>query len=291
MLNQHAQNTQRIILKTFLSVFSCDLSNVDVLIWSNTLNILSNIESSNRQRQIESACYKAFLYCFKLVALVLFLLDILFSKLDAQIIAEKYFQFTAGVGGFHVSRWIWKPFMGEESNCNHEYCNAFNCFSIETEKDGLIVGHLPREISRVTKFFLDRGAKVTAIFRSDHYRKLPLFQGGLEVRCFIMVTLRATIRGKLLSMKKWSKNSIQGRRRRPSCAVFLSKPETLNIDKTTHLSKRKRRKKNVNKINNVVKYKDIIAMLKKFKWAYIIYIFMRIVHIILLSILVMFDIL
>ena len=33
---------------------------------------------------------------------------------------------------------------------------------METEKDGLIAGHLPREISRGTKLFLDRGAKVTA---------------------------------------------------------------------------------------------------------------------------------
>ena len=57
---------------------------------------------------------------------------------------------------------MWKPSMGETLNCDDEYGNAFDCFSIKTEKDGLIVGHLPREISRVTKFLLDRGAKGTA---------------------------------------------------------------------------------------------------------------------------------
>ena len=46
---------------------------------------------------------------------------------------------------------------------------------------------------------------------------------------------------------------------------FLSKPETLNISKTTHLNERKRKKKNMNKNNNVVKCKDIRVMLKKFK--------------------------
>ena len=46
---------------------------------------------------------------------------------------------------------------------------------------------------------------------------------------------------------------------------FLSKPETLNTDKTKHLSKRKRKKKNMNKNNNADKCKDIKAMLKKFK--------------------------
>ena len=61
-----------------------------------------------------------------------------------------------------MCRSIWKPFMGEELNCDLEYGNAFNCFSIKTEKDYIIVGHLHGEISRSTKFLLDRGAKVTA---------------------------------------------------------------------------------------------------------------------------------
>ena len=54
--------------------------------------------------------------------------------------------------------------MGEELNCDHGYGNVFDCFSIETEKDGLIVGHLPR----ATKFLLDCGAKVTAKITSEH---------------------------------------------------------------------------------------------------------------------------
>ena len=58
--------------------------------------------------------------------------------------------------------------MGEELNCDHKYGNAFDCFLIKTEKDGLIVGHLPREITRATKFLLDRGVKVAAKTTSDH---------------------------------------------------------------------------------------------------------------------------
>lgn len=46
---------------------------------------------------------------------------------------------------------------------------------------------------------------------------------------------------------------------------FLSKPETLYNDETTHLNERKRKKKNMNKNNNEVKCKDIRAMLKTFK--------------------------
>ena len=75
-----------------------------------------------------------------------------------------------------------ETFHGRGMNCDHEYGNAFDSFSIKTEKDGLNVGHIPYETSRATKFILDRGAKVTAKITSDHYRKPPLFPGGLEVR-------------------------------------------------------------------------------------------------------------
>ena len=38
---------------------------------------------------------------------------------------------------------------------------------------------------------------------------------------------------------------------------FLSKPETLNIDESTDLNERNRKKKNMNKNSNAVKCKDI----------------------------------
>lgn len=70
-------------------------------------------------------------------------------------------------------------------NYGHEVNNAFNYFAIKTEenKNGKIVGHLPREISRITKFILDLGAKVTAVLTTTNYRRSPLVQGGLEIAC------------------------------------------------------------------------------------------------------------
>ena len=45
--------------------------------------------------------------------------------------------------------------------CLHEPGNAFDRFAIKTvSKDGEIVAHLPKEISRTTKHFLDRGASM-----------------------------------------------------------------------------------------------------------------------------------
>ena len=107
---------------------------------------------------------------------------------------------TTAVKGFQVYCSIWKPFMREELNCDHEYDNAFDCFSIKTEKDGLVVGHLPREIYIATKFVVVVQRLLQKI-TSDHYKNSPLFQGGLDIRCFVIVTLPATIRGQLLLSK------------------------------------------------------------------------------------------
>ena len=51
-----------------------------------------------------------------------------------------------------------------------------------------IVGHHPKEVSRITKFLLNRGATITAEITSDLHRRSPLVQGGLEVPCKIKVT-------------------------------------------------------------------------------------------------------
>ena len=61
-----------------------------------------------------------------------------------------------------------------------------------------MVGHLPRQISRPTKFLLDRGALIIAKITSSHYRKSPLIQGGLEIRCKVSVSLPGTIKNHML---------------------------------------------------------------------------------------------
>ena len=60
-----------------------------------------------------------------------------------------------------------------------------------------IVGHLPRKISRATKFFLDRGANVTHL-SSAYYRRSPLFQGCLEITCTVKVYFPASIKADML---------------------------------------------------------------------------------------------
>ena len=113
---------------------------------------------------------------------------------------SRIFEFTAAVRGFHVFRKIWKPVLNELLDCFHEQGNDFDYFSIKTcEKDNKkTVGHLPREISSPTKFLIDRGARVTAEITSSHYRKSPLLQGGLEIRCRVTVAMPGTIKNYML---------------------------------------------------------------------------------------------
>ena len=56
-----------------------------------------------------------------------------------------------------------------------------------------IVWHLPMEISRITKFIVDRGAKCTLKIRVTHYRRSPLVQGGLEVPCEVSITMIGSV--------------------------------------------------------------------------------------------------
>ena len=58
--------------------------------------------------------------------------------------------------------------------------------------------HLPREISRPTKFLLDRGAEIVAEIESSHYWRSHLIQVGLEIRCKVSVTLPGTMKNHML---------------------------------------------------------------------------------------------
>ena len=102
--------------------------------------------------------------------------------------------FTAAVRGFHYNRRFWRPKENEKLDCLHEPGNAFDRFAIKTVTEkGEIVGHLPKEISRVTKYLLGRGLTMHCKLSSRHYRRSPLVQGGLEIQCEVVLISRETM--------------------------------------------------------------------------------------------------
>ena len=62
----------------------------------------------------------------------------------------------------------------------------------------LTVGHLPREVSQITKFLLDRGPKVTATLTSAIFCRSAMVQGGLEITCKVPVKMPATIKNHMI---------------------------------------------------------------------------------------------
>ena len=105
------------------------------------------------------------------------------------------FEFQSAVRGYHYYRKYWSPKEHETLNCYHEPGNPFDIFAIKTCSHRSLqpVGHLPREISRLTKLILDRGAEVEAKLTSNQYRCSPITQGGLEIPCTVNIKMPATI--------------------------------------------------------------------------------------------------
>lgn len=95
--------------------------------------------------------------------------------------------FLCGLHGFYVYKEIWKPIVGELLRCPHEQNNIYDCYAVAANKRlqghlaDSIIGHLPREISRATHFFLLRGGMVHLKVTDENYCRSPLIQGGLEI--------------------------------------------------------------------------------------------------------------
>ena len=117
---------------------------------------------------------------------------------------NKIFEFTCGVKGFHHYRHHWHPEPDQILNCYHEGNNPFDRFATKFCEAGKEerIGHIAMEISRVTKYFMDRSATVTAQLTGVHYQGLPLLvQGGLEAPCQITVTIPGTVSNPLCTEK------------------------------------------------------------------------------------------
>ena len=71
----------------------------------------------------------------------------------------------------------------ETLQCTREQGNSNDHYAVAVKKDGVIVGHIPRKISRVTFLFLKRGGSLqcTVTWRRQYCSDLP--QGGLDIPC------------------------------------------------------------------------------------------------------------
>ena len=88
----------------------------------------------------------------------------------------------------------------------------------------LTVGHLSREVSQVTKFILDRGAKLTAALTSTNFRLSLLVQESLEIARKVTEKIPAKIKKPhdFGSIQSVGKRLLHGTYRRGNLGSFLA---------------------------------------------------------------------
>ncbi|KAL9954833.1 hypothetical protein ACROYT_G042414, partial [Oculina patagonica] len=97
------------------------------------------------------------------------------------------FAFPCGLRGFHVYKELWNPKLNEKLATIHEENNPHDRYAVAAIRKTVsrlrpvVVGHLPREISRFTRFIILHGATVKVKVSDTKYRRSPLIQGGLEI--------------------------------------------------------------------------------------------------------------
>lgn len=109
------------------------------------------------------------------------------------------FTFSCGLRGYHVYRTVWIPTLHETLCLIHESDNTVDRYAIAARKrlPGSVllestIGHLPKEISRATRYIMFYGALVTAKVTETHHRRSPLLQGGLEIPIEVTVKMKTS---------------------------------------------------------------------------------------------------
>ena len=108
------------------------------------------------------------------------------------------------------------------------------------------------ELARVTKFLLDRGARVSAKLSSTDYRRSPLVQGGIEIPRIVTVSMPGTIINQLLMER--NRNIVETLYAEPNkeeiLGSFLAHDEPNDIQTGPTTVKKKKNEKEISKAMN-----------------------------------------
>ena len=112
----------------------------------------------------------------------------------------------AAVSGFHIYKALWVPKYSEVLACSHKENNPHDPFVIKICQlvSDKIVGHFPMELSRISKFIQDQGAKIEVKLQETHYDHSPFVQEGLEIPFDLVIGMPNTVKSAEL-LKKYLK--------------------------------------------------------------------------------------
>ena len=82
------------------------------------------------------------------------------------------------VRGHHVYKDVWRPVIGELLQIFHETNNRHDRHALAVFKEGIFVGHVPSEMSRIFWFFLQHDGKIECEITGQRKKGK-----GLEVPC------------------------------------------------------------------------------------------------------------
>ena len=89
----------------------------------------------------------------------------------------------SAIHGYHVYKTIWIPEIGEKLITKRERLNEHDRFTVATMEGRLIVGHVPREISKLCCLFMKKGGRLTCTVTGPR-RRSTISEGALEVLSF-----------------------------------------------------------------------------------------------------------
>ena len=127
---------------------------------------------------------RGLLYCWKLINIKIFIINYYnYSQISHTWLKENEgWERVCCVRGYHIYKHIW-----EAVECQREPCNIKDRYAVAVIKDEIIIGHLPRKVSRVSSLFLRRGGSIQSIIVGRRYSS-DLPQGGLEILCCLIFT-------------------------------------------------------------------------------------------------------
>ena len=109
--------------------------------------------------------------------------------------SNETFQLESVVRGHHVYKTIWTPSVGQLLQASAEEHNTKDSCAVGLIHQGETVGHMPREISTTSWFFLRHGGNISCEI-TGRGRRSPIPGKGLEVPC------KYTFSGKPAFIKK-----------------------------------------------------------------------------------------
>ena len=123
--------------------------------------------------------------------------------------SDFFVEFRSVIRGYHVYKSIWTPALGEKLSTDQERGNPEDRYAVSVLKSSTIVGHVPREISKLCWMFISREGHIYCTVSGGRQRS-ALEQGGLEIPCVYKFCGKKRLVDKLTSIMQERKYEVVG---------------------------------------------------------------------------------